>query len=166
MHRNSTGSGFGWVAALACGRAILFSALAVVQGALAQTQQPAAGQAPARDPYQRSSDIYRYETAGKSGPVRGEAIYYYKCWICHNQLTTTGGPHLKGLFGRQTLASNGQPVNDQTVREKIRTGGPRMPAFNATLPDADLADLISYLKDSKCCFEGDEPPPNPRYRAR
>ncbi|MGH9784546.1 MAG: c-type cytochrome, partial [Terriglobia bacterium] len=83
-----------------------------------------------------------------------------------NQLTTTGGPHLKGLFGRPTLTSNSQPVNDQTVREKIRNGGQRMPRFDATLTDADLADLISYLKDSKCCFEGAEPPPNPRYRAR
>jgi len=162
MHRNTTGSGFGRTAAAAGGLGILFSALAVAQGA----QQQAAGRANAsRDPYQRSADIYRYQTAGKSGPARGEAIYYYKCWICHNQLTTTGGPHLKGLFGRATLAGGG-PVNDQTVREKIRNGGPGMPRFAATLPEADLDDLISYLKDSKCCFEGQEPPPNPRYRGR
>jgi len=162
MHRISMGSGFRWVAA-AFSLGILLSALAVAQGT---QQQQAAGRGNAsRDPYQRSMDIYRYETAGKSGPPRGEVIYYYKCWICHNQLTTTGGPRLKGLFGRQTLAG-GQPVNDQTVQEKIRSGGPRMPAFNATLTDTDLADLISYLKDSKCCFEGAEPPPNPRYRAR
>jgi len=161
MHRISIGSGFRWVAA-AFSLGILLSARAVAQG----TQQQAAGRGNAsRDPYQRSMDIYRYETAGKSGPPRGEVIYYYKCWICHNQLTTTGGPRLKGLFGRQTLAG-GQPVNDQTVREKIRTGGPGMPRFEATLADADIADLISYLKDSKCCFEGAEPPPNPRYRAK
>jgi mono/diheme cytochrome c family protein len=161
MYRNTTGSGLRWAAAFGLG--ILFSALAGASGASAQATQQ---QAPTRDPYQRSVDIYRYETAGKSGPARGEAIYYFKCWICHNQLTTTGGPHLKGLFGRPTLASSGQPVNDQTVREKIRSGGPRMPKFEATLTDADLADLISYLKDSKCCFEGQEPPPNPRYRAK
>lgn len=145
---------------------ILTVQLAAAQGASAQAEERQAGRPnPTRDPYQRSADIYRYETAGKSGPARGEAIYYYKCWICHNQYTTTGGPHLKGLFERRTLA-DGQPANDQTVREKIRTGGPRMPRFDATVTDADLADLLSYLKDRKCCFEGEEPPPNPRYRGR
>ena len=143
-------------AAMAFGLGVLGVQLAAAPSASAQAQ----------DPYQRSADIYRYRTAGQSGVARGESIYYYKCWICHNQYTTTGGPHLKGLFGRQTLPISGQPVNDQTVRNKIRNGGPRMPKFEATLTDADIADLISYLKDGKCCFEGEEPPPNPRFRAR
>jgi len=134
---------------------VFLSALILVESAGAQA-----------DPYQRSADIYNYRTAGQSGPARGEALYYYKCWVCHNQHTTTGGPHLKGLFSRPALATTGQPVNDQTVRDKIRNGGPRMPKFDASLTDADIADLISYLKDSKCCFEGEEPPPNPRFRAR
>jgi mono/diheme cytochrome c family protein len=126
--------------------------------------QSATAQAP--DPYQRSTDIYQYRTAGQSGSARGEAIYYYKCWICHNQYTATGGPQLKGLFTRGTFTSNGQPANDQTVRAKIRSGGPGMPRFETTMTDADIADVISYLKDSKCCFDGLEPPPNPRFRAR
>ena len=168
MHRNNTGRGFGWVVAAACSLGILFSAQKIAQGAPPQAQpQQAAGRANAsQDTYQRSFDIYRYQTAGKSGPARGEALYYYKCWICHNQHTTTGGPQLKGLFERGKFATRTDPVNDQTVREKIRTGGPGMPRFEATLADADIADLISYLKDSKCCFEGEAPPPNPRYRAR
>ena len=141
--------------------------LALCLGVFAvQLAAPPSAVAQTQDPYQRSTDIYRYRTAGQSGPARGEAIYYYKCWVCHNQHTSTGGPRLKGLLERKTFASNGQPANDQTVRDKIRTGGPGMPRFETTMTDADIADLISYLKDSKCCFEGEEPPPNPRFRAR
>ena len=120
----------------------------------------------AQDPYQRSTDVYQYRTAGRSGSARGESLYYYKCWICHNQYTSVGGPPLKGLFERGTFQTTGQPANDQTVRDKIRSGGPGMPRFETTMTDADIADLISYLKDSKCCFEGEEPPANPRFRAR
>ena len=55
-------------------------------------------------------------------------------------------------------------VTDQTIGDKIRNGGPGMPSYRTTFSDADLADVISYLKE-KCCWEGEEPPPSPRYRA-
>lgn len=122
-----------------------------------------AGQTAAtKDEYQRSAEIYGMRTSARSGPQRGEEIYYYKCSYCHNQYAKTGPP-LKDLFTRRALLS-GQPVSDQTVTEKIRQGGPIMPAYRHVLTDADLADLLSYFKDATCCFEGDEPPPNPRYR--
>lgn len=117
----------------------------------------------ARDTYQRSAEIYDMKTAGPSGPKRGEEIYYVKCWFCHNELAKAGGPPLKGLFTRKALGS-GVPVTDQAVIEKIRTGGPKMPAYRHVLTDVDLADLVSYLKDASCCFDAKEPPPNPRYR--
>lgn len=117
---------------------------------------------------QRSVAIYNFKTAGESGPKRGEEIYYIKCWMCHNQYTLqaqTGAVPLKDLYKRPRLITNGQPpVNDQTVAEKIRNGGPAMPAYRHTLSDADMADLLSYLKDESCCFEGDNPPRNPWYR--
>ncbi len=118
----------------------------------------------AKDDYQRSAQIYRYQTSGKSGAPRGEEIYYYKCWMCHNKYTK-GGPPLADLYQRKALVS-GQPVNDDTVKEKIRSGGPKMPRFGTTLVAADLDDLVSYLKGGKCCFEGDDPPPNPNYRSK
>jgi len=62
-------------------------------------------------------------------------------------------------------------AKDENLRQRL--GFSRVPPrrtiarrLDATLPEADLDDLISYLKDSKCCFEGQEPPPNPRYRGR
>ena len=116
--------------------------------------------------FQRSVEIYKMNTSAQSGWQRGEEIYLYKCWHCHNQYTIaagTAGTLLKDLYQQASLAS-GQPVNDETVSEKIRNGGPMMPAFRLTLNDADVADLVSYLREGKCCFEGEEPPRNPRYR--
>jgi streptogramin lyase len=60
---------------------------------------------------------------------------------------------------------SGKPVSDETVREQIKNGGPGMPAFGTTLSDPDIADLLAYIKEGKCCIEGEELPPNPWYRA-
>ena len=133
-----------------------------IQLAAALSGADLAGQAGVtQDAYQRSADIYEMRTSAAHGPQRGEEIYYYKCWFCHNEHAKTG-PALKGLFTRRTLGS-GAPVSDETVAEKIRNGGPIMPGYRHVLADADLADILSYLKDARCCFDGTEPPPNPRY---
>ena len=118
---------------------------------------------PVKDYYQRSLEIYEFKKAAPSGPDRGEEIYYYKCWYCHNEYTK-GAPQLKGLYTHPKLIS-GQPVNDDTVREKIQNGGPGMPGYRTILNVADLADLVSYLRE-KCCWNAESPPKNPRYKAR
>jgi cytochrome c5 len=100
-----------------------------------------AGQGPAtKDEYQRSAEIYEMRTSARSGPQRGEEIYYYKCWYCHNQYAKTGPP-LKDLFTR--AQPSGQPRTDREVAEKIRQGGPIMPSYRHVLTDVDLADLLS-----------------------
>jgi streptogramin lyase len=104
--------------------------------------------------------------AGKSGAARGEVIYYYKCWNCHNDYTRAAGspaPTLKGIFNRANLVT-GDPVNDETVAKQIRQGSAQMPAFGTTLKDADIADVLAYLH-SGCCWEETKPPANPWYRA-
>ena len=126
-------------------------------------QQGASQQKAVKDYLQRSLEIYEFRKAAKSGTLRGEEIYFYKCWYCHNEYTK-GAPPLQGLYQHPQLLS-GQPVNDETVKEKIQNGGPAMPAYRYTLNDADLADLVSFVRD-KCCWNSDSPPPNPRYRAR
>ena len=116
---------------------------------------------------ERSVKIYNFKTTAESGPLRGEEIYYYKCWICHNQYTIkagTGAIPLKDLFKRGRIVSTGKPATDENVAEKIKNGSDRMPSYRYVLSDKDLEDLISYLRDDKCCFEGDDPPRNPAYR--
>src|ERR1700694_4088342 len=131
----------------------------------------AQAQAPAPQPaspnkLQRSVETFGYNVAGKSGATRGEVIYYYKCWNCHNDYTRAAGspaPALKDVFKR-TMLVTGDPVNDDTVAKQIRNGSPQMPAFGTALKDADIADLLAYLHNG-CCYEETKPPVNPWYRA-
>jgi mono/diheme cytochrome c family protein len=109
---------------------------------------PAGARPPVKDYNQRSLEIYEFRKAAQSGPERGQEIYYFKCWFCHNEFVK-GIPHLEGLYKKPTLLS-GQPVNDANVKEKLRNGGPTMPAYKYALKDEDLDDLVSYLRE-KCC---------------
>jgi streptogramin lyase/mono/diheme cytochrome c family protein len=117
----------------------------------------------AADDLQRSLLLDTYRIDGNSGAARGEVIYAYKCWMCHNEYTK-GGPYLADLYSRPTLLS-GPPVNDENVAAKIKNGGPLMPAFHYNLSDSEVADLIAYIHSGKCCVEGENPPMNPWYRA-
>src|SRR5271165_6047654 len=82
---------------------------------------------PAKDYNQRALEIYEFRKAAQSGPARGQEIYYYKCWMCHNELAEGGAPKLAGLFKRSTLVT-GDPVNDETVKNQIRNGSANMGA--------------------------------------
>ena len=120
---------------------------------------------------QRSADILYFKRFAESGSERGKEIYFYKCWVCHNDYTRAAGsiaPTLRDLYKRPKLIS-GQAVNDQTVAAKIKDGGPNMPGYQYTLTEKDLADLVSFLREGKCCWEDveeKEPPRNPRYKAK
>jgi streptogramin lyase/mono/diheme cytochrome c family protein len=132
----------------------------------AHAQTPAPTSAAGANDLQRAVEVYGYNAAAKSGAARGEVIYYYKCWNCHNDYTRAAGspaPTLKDIFKRTTLVT-GDPVSDDTVARQIRGGSPQMPAFGTTLKDADIADLLAYLH-AGCCYEETHPPVNPWYRA-
>lgn len=119
--------------------------------------------APMRDPYQRSLAIYEFKKAADSGPDRGREIFYYKCWFCHNEFAgPQSAPPLVGVFQRGKLLS-GRPADEDGIKDEIRNGGGGMAAYKYTLSEADLDDLVSYLKNS-CCWNSDSPPLNPRYR--
>ena len=115
------------------------------------------------DDLQRSLRLDNYTEVADSGAARGETIYFYKCWMCHNQYTKSA-PLLKDLYQHESLSS-GDPVNDDNVTAKIKEGGPGMPAFRTSLSDADVADLRAYFHSGKCCVEGENPPANPWYLA-
>jgi streptogramin lyase/mono/diheme cytochrome c family protein len=115
------------------------------------------------DDFQRSYQMDRYTELAEQGAGRGEDLYFYKCFVCHNHYAN-GGPSLTGLFQHARLA-NGNVVNDQSVMSEIRGGAAGMPGFVHTLTDADLGDLLSYFKSTGCCYEADQPPANPLYRA-
>src|SRR5579864_3560052 len=155
-----------WILAAAT---IALASMGAVAGTSAQQQAPQRAAAPAqpaepaKDYNQRALEIYEFRKAAQSGPARGQEIYYYKCWMCHNELAQGGAPKLGGLFKRATLVT-GEAVNDDTIANQIRNGSANMPAYKYVLSDADLKDLVSWLHDEKCCWNSDAPPPNPRYK--
>jgi len=129
--------------------------------AQAAADKPAAG-GPPMDDLQKADRIYQFRKAAASGPERGREIFYYKCWFCHNEFTKDV-PKLTGLFQHPTLLS-GAPVNDETVKNQIRNGSADMAAYKYTLSEADIDDLVSFLRQ-ECCWNSDAPPANPAYRA-
>jgi cytochrome c5 len=144
---------------------VLACIMAFVLAAMASWTESAASQeakAPQKDYLQRSLEIYEFKKAAASGPERGQEIFYYKCWFCHNEYTKDI-PKLDGLNKKANLLS-GQPISDETVKEQIRNGSAGMASYKYTLSETDLNDLVSYLRE-KCCWNSDAPPHNPRYRA-
>ncbi len=115
------------------------------------------------DGLQRSYRLDSYLVLANEGAARGENIYKYKCWVCHNQYQKDG-PDLKDLYKRSTLMS-GAAVDDDAVSAQINNGGPGMPSFRTTLSDRDVADLVSYLRGGTCCRGEQHPAANPWYRA-
>ena len=144
--------------------ALLAAASSISRQASAQSMPtpPEGARAPEKDYNQRSLEIYEFRKAAKSGPERGQEIYYFKCWFCHNQYTKDI-PKLNDLYKRPTLVTGGA-VNDDSVKNLIRNGTANMPAYKYALKDEDLNDLVSFIKE-KGFWDNDAPPLNPRFRA-
>src|SRR5207245_10691236 len=86
-------------------------------------------QDPPKGSLQRSAEILYFKRFADSGSERGKEIYFYKCWVCHNDYTRAAGsiaPTLRDLYKRPKLAS-GQPVNDETVATKIKNADTNTP---------------------------------------
>src|SRR5256886_12517994 len=106
---------------------------------------------PPRGSLQRSAEILYFKRFAESGAERGKEIYFYKCWVCHNDYTRAAGttaPTLRDLYKRPRLIS-GQPINDETVVAKIKNGGPNKTAHPYTPTEQDLADLMGFLPEGK-----------------
>ena len=153
------------------GASIFFAALSVgisvARPANAGGSPEGAADAPnaagSHDDLQRSYRTDKYLEVADSGVDRGENIYWHKCWACHNKYQQAA-PTLEGLFSRSALIT-GVPVTEENVAAHIKKGGPGMPTFGTTLSNADVTDVVSYLRSDKCCVEGEHLPANPWYRA-
>ncbi|MBM3770032.1 MAG: cytochrome c [Acidimicrobiia bacterium] len=107
------------------------------------------------DRYQRTYEVLTNNEVASSGAARGETIYFYKCWMCHNQGGRKGDK--SGLVGPALGSVVSRMKTQDAVTARIKNGGPRMPAFRHTLSEAGLSDLVAYLATPTCCYENDEP---------
>ena len=155
---------------------LLIGAILISGGAAAQTSSSQvvdvanAGRGVYTDDLQRSTKVFTFQQAATEGAARGQEIFYYRCWACHNSYTREAGspgPTLEDLYDRPTLMVSGKPVNDANVAEKIREGGALMPGYKHTMSAADIDDMVTYLSSGECCLAsgGVTLPANPAYTA-
>ena len=79
---------------------------------------------------------------------RGEAIFKQNCVSCHNKqpddTTPFGPPNLHGIFSSKPMVH--PALTPEQATAFIKKGAAPMPAFGSILTDAQLSDLIAYLK--------------------
>jgi mono/diheme cytochrome c family protein len=80
---------------------------------------------------------------------QGRRIFQTRCAMCH--VGAEPGTEMRaeqagaGVPSGPVL-SKARLTSEAAVRDKIRTGGPRMPGYQYTLKEAQIAQLIAYLK--------------------
>ncbi|PYR50985.1 MAG: hypothetical protein DMF89_07560 [Acidobacteria bacterium] len=80
---------------------------------------------------------------------QGRRIFQTRCAMCHvgaepgtemrTEQAGAGGP-MGPVLSRARLS------DEAAVRDKIRQGGPRMPGYQYALKDAQIAQLMAFLK--------------------
>lgn len=79
---------------------------------------------------------------------RGHDAFQEKCSICHFDTSEAKkiGPGLKGLNKRGTFSVNGNKVTDENLKTWIENGDSLMPPFKDVLEEAQIKDVIAYVK--------------------
>jgi mono/diheme cytochrome c family protein len=100
-----------------------------------------------------ATNLIGYADTGKP-PVmtakakRGAVIFQQNCVSCHNKqpddATPFGPPNLHGLFSSKPFVH--PALTPAQAEAFIKKGAAPMPAFGGILTEAQLADLIAYLK--------------------
>lgn len=111
--------------------------------ALAAAGAVGAQNAPAKKKVQNGS------TKGSSEAVaRGKEVFDKKCAVCHYADSDAKkiGPGLKGLSKRGTFSVNTNKVTDETLKNWIENGDTLMPPFKDALEEAQIKDVIAYVK--------------------
>jgi mono/diheme cytochrome c family protein len=79
----------------------------------------------------------------------GRKIFQTRCAMCH--VGQDPATELQdGTAGRQwtfgPLLSKANAANEATLRDKIKNGGPRMPAYKLALTATDIDQVIAFIK--------------------
>ena len=84
-----------------------------------------------------------------SAQQQGRRIFQTRCAMCHvgaepGTEMRADQPGSGGPMG--PVLSKARLTDEAAVRDKIRQGGPRMPGYQYALKDAQIAQVIAYLK--------------------
>ena len=77
----------------------------------------------------------------------GHAAYLTNCAQCHydREGGALHGPSLLGVYKKPYLPS-GAPANDDRITNTILHGRGNMPALGGAVSDAQITDILAYLK--------------------
>jgi mono/diheme cytochrome c family protein len=79
--------------------------------------------------------------------IRGEGLFLQRCSLCHLSQAQRLLPNAKPLGPSLiSLLRDAGPARERAVREIILKGGPQMPGFQHGLTQANMDDLIAYLR--------------------
>jgi mono/diheme cytochrome c family protein len=80
--------------------------------------------------------------------ARGKDVFQQKCSTCHYDTSDAKkiGPGLKGIGKRGTFTVNNNKVTDETLKTWIENGDSLMPPFKDVIEDAQIKDVIAYVK--------------------
>jgi cytochrome c len=108
-----------------------------------------AGAVYAQDPPPAKTQTKKSAAGGNAAAAaRGKALFESKCAICHyaDNDQKKIGPGLKGISKRGTFTVNNNKVTDETLKTWIENGDSLMPPFKDVLDDAQIKDVIAYVK--------------------
>jgi cytochrome c len=86
--------------------------------------------------------------ANATAKERGKSLFQQKCSICHYDTSDQKkiGPGLKGISKRGTFSVNGNKITDDSLKSWIENGDQLMPPFKDVLEEAQIKDVIAYVK--------------------
>jgi mono/diheme cytochrome c family protein len=80
--------------------------------------------------------------------ARGKDVFTAKCAVCHYADSDAKkiGPGLKGIGKRGTFTVNNNKVTDESLKTWIENGDNLMPPFKEVLEQAQIKDVVAYVK--------------------
>jgi mono/diheme cytochrome c family protein len=86
--------------------------------------------------------------ASGAAAARGKEVFDKKCGVCHYADSDAKkiGPGLKGISKRGTFTVNNSKVTDESLKTWIENGDTLMPPFKDVLDQAQIKDVVAYVK--------------------
>ena len=86
--------------------------------------------------------------SSKGSATKGKEVFDQKCGICHfaDSDAKKIGPGLKGISKRGTFTVNNNKFSEETLKTWIENGDSLMPPFKDVLDEAQIKDVIAYVK--------------------
>ena len=98
-------------------------------------------------PHGQSHPTEMHAPDTKTMVSHGEAIFNEHCAICHFAASSEKkiGPGLRGITKRGRF-SDGTWANTPNLTRWVQSGGKNMPGYRKELSDAQIQDLLAYLR--------------------